>query len=41
MNGFDYIKRILDRINRILKIFFITFQKKVMKLNPPPVERIY
>jgi len=41
MNGSDYIKRSLDRTNRILKIFFITFRKKVMKLNPPTVEKNY
>ena len=48
MNGSDSIKRILDRINQPspklrrgrqdIKDFFITFLKKVMKLNLPSVE---
>jgi len=39
MNGFVFIEKFFDRIYRIFKIFFIT--KKVMKLNPPSVERNY
>ena len=37
MDSFIF-KKTFDRIYRIYKIFFITFQKKVMKLNPPSVE---
>jgi len=34
MDSFIF-KKTFDRIYRIYKIFFITFQKKVMKPNPP------